>query len=73
MLRRWGPALQHDPAYNPNLTLELNDFSLASPPRPPATLRRESPSNGHAAHALSASDAAALDRLGTPGSMNGSS
>lgn len=34
MLRRWGPLLQRDPAYNPNLTLELNDFSLASPPRP---------------------------------------
>ncbi len=33
MLRRWGPALSRDPAYNPNLTLELNDFSLASPPR----------------------------------------
>jgi glycosyltransferase involved in cell wall biosynthesis len=34
MLMRWGPALTRDPAYNPNLTLELNDFSLASPPRP---------------------------------------
>ncbi|MEO5961611.1 MAG: glycosyltransferase family 2 protein, partial [Opitutaceae bacterium] len=34
MLRRWGAELQSDPAYNPNLTLELNDFSLASPPRP---------------------------------------
>ena len=31
--RRWGPVLTRDPAYNPNLTLELNDFSLASPPR----------------------------------------
>ena len=36
MLRRWGPVLQHDPAYNPNLTLEFTDFSLASPPRPRA-------------------------------------
>jgi glycosyltransferase involved in cell wall biosynthesis/phage shock protein A len=34
MLRRWGPAFQRDPAYNPNLTLEHTDFSLASPPRP---------------------------------------
>ena len=34
MLRRWGPALTRDPAYNPNLTLELTDFTLASPPRP---------------------------------------
>jgi GT2 family glycosyltransferase len=34
MLRRWGPILRQDPAYNPNLTLEHEDFSLASPPRP---------------------------------------
>jgi glycosyltransferase involved in cell wall biosynthesis len=34
MLLRWGSALTSDPAYNRNLTLELNDFSLASPPRP---------------------------------------
>jgi len=33
MLLRWGPLLTGDPAYNPNLTLELNDFTLASPPR----------------------------------------
>ena len=33
MLLRWGPALTRDPAYNPNLTLELTDFSLAAPPR----------------------------------------
>ena len=33
MMLRWGAALAHDPAYNPNLTLEFNDFSLASPPR----------------------------------------
>jgi hypothetical protein len=36
MLRRWGPIFQRDPAYNPNLTLEHTDFSLASPPRPAA-------------------------------------
>jgi len=34
MLKRWGSALTRDPAYNPNLTLELTDFSLAAPPRP---------------------------------------
>ena len=33
MLKRWGPQLQHDRAYNPNLTLEFTDFSLAAPPR----------------------------------------
>jgi hypothetical protein len=36
MLKRWEPILQKDPAYNPNLTLEVNDFSLASPPRSPS-------------------------------------
>jgi glycosyltransferase involved in cell wall biosynthesis len=33
MMRRWGPELTSDPAYNANLTLELTDFSLAAPPR----------------------------------------
>lgn len=33
MLHRWGDELQHDPAYNPNLTLENEDCSLAWPPR----------------------------------------
>ncbi|HWA10187.1 MAG TPA: glycosyltransferase [Opitutaceae bacterium] len=33
MMMRWGPELSSDPAYNANLTLELNDFSLAAPPR----------------------------------------
>jgi hypothetical protein len=33
MLERWGPLLEQDPAYNPNLTFEFPDFSLASPPR----------------------------------------
>lgn len=32
--KKWGDALQHDPAYNPNLTLTINDFTLALPPRP---------------------------------------
>lgn len=33
MKQRWGDLLQNDPAYNPNLTLEHEDFSLAWPPR----------------------------------------
>jgi GT2 family glycosyltransferase len=33
MGRRWGRHLLNDPAYNPNLTLEYEDFSLAWPPR----------------------------------------
>lgn len=33
MMRRWNGILASDPAYNPNLTLEHEDFSLASPPR----------------------------------------
>lgn len=32
MLARWKDVLQRDPAYNPNLTLEHEDFSLACPP-----------------------------------------
>ena len=30
---RWGFVLRNDPAYNPNLTLDREDFSLAWPPR----------------------------------------
>jgi GT2 family glycosyltransferase len=33
MQARWGEALLNDPAYNPNLTLEHEDFSWAWPPR----------------------------------------
>jgi GT2 family glycosyltransferase len=33
MQQRWGPLLECDPAYSPNLTLEAEDFSLAWPPR----------------------------------------
>ncbi len=33
MQRRWNGLLLQDPAYSPNLTLELHDFSLAWPPR----------------------------------------
>ena len=31
--KRWGAKLLSDPAYNPNLTLDHEDFSLAWPPR----------------------------------------
>jgi GT2 family glycosyltransferase len=33
MIERWGKMLYFDPAYNPNLTLDRIDFSLAFPPR----------------------------------------
>ncbi|MCL5982723.1 MAG: glycosyltransferase family 2 protein [Firmicutes bacterium] len=33
MQDRWGSLLLNDPAYSPNLTLELEDFSYAWPPR----------------------------------------
>ncbi len=34
MRGKWGELLDADPAYNPNLTLTINDFTLATPPRP---------------------------------------
>jgi len=33
MQDRWGKLIAHDPAYNPNLTLDSEDFDLAWPPR----------------------------------------
>lgn len=36
MKQRWGESLLVDPAYNPNLTLDREDFSFAWPPRNPA-------------------------------------
>jgi len=33
MQQRWGEILKNDPAYNPNLTLDRDDFSYAWPPR----------------------------------------
>ena len=33
MKQRWGATLKRDPAYNPNFTLEYEDFSLAWPAR----------------------------------------
>lgn len=35
MKQHWGAELACDPAYNPNLTLDAEDFSLAWPPRLP--------------------------------------
>lgn len=34
MRETWDGLLDNDPAYNPNLTLTINDFTLATPPRP---------------------------------------
>ncbi len=39
MTEKWGEALVNDPAYNPNLTLTINDFTLAVPPREWAPLK----------------------------------
>ncbi|HWA85170.1 MAG TPA: glycosyltransferase [Opitutus sp.] len=33
MRAQWGPLLDRDPAYNPNLSLHHEDFTLAFPPR----------------------------------------
>lgn len=33
MIKQWGNLITNDPAYNPNLTLADEDFSLAWPPR----------------------------------------
>ena len=35
MISKWSGMLRNDPNYNPNLTLEFEDFSLAWPPRLP--------------------------------------
>lgn len=36
---RWPHLLAHDPCYNPNLTMDAEDFSLAWPPRGPARIQ----------------------------------
>lgn len=38
MKAHWGPLLENDPAYNPNLSLDNEDFTLAWPPRLPGIL-----------------------------------
>ena len=38
MRDRWGELLDRDPAYNPNLTLDKEDFSLSLAPRVPHVL-----------------------------------
>ena len=40
MRTAWGEILDNDPAYNPNLTHTVNDFTLALPPRPWAPLEK---------------------------------
>jgi O-antigen biosynthesis protein len=39
MRQHWGEQLKNDPAYNPNLTLEAQDFGLTWPPRTPLLTR----------------------------------
>jgi len=50
MLERWGDVLNRDPYYNPNLTLQLEDFRISSHPKlnqPWADFRMTcSPKNG---------------------------
>ena len=43
MRKRWGHILDHDPAYNPNLTLQHEDFTLACPPRVPPLVTEAGP------------------------------
>ena len=38
MQLHWGNLLQNDPAYNPNLSLDTEDFGLAWPPRIPSAM-----------------------------------
>jgi GT2 family glycosyltransferase len=45
MHERWGDALRNDPAYNPNLTLDFEDFSLAWPPRLAGIAQGERPTS----------------------------
>jgi GT2 family glycosyltransferase len=37
MREKWGKDLLNDPNYNPNLTLDREDFSLADPPKTQST------------------------------------
>ena len=46
MQQRWAHWLSCDPAYNPNLTLKREDFSLAWPPRRPFVLPGSEPAPG---------------------------
>ncbi|MEP5765019.1 MAG: glycosyltransferase [Halieaceae bacterium] len=40
MQEKWGASLYQDPAYNPNLTLEFENFDFAWPPRPSSRSRQ---------------------------------
>jgi GT2 family glycosyltransferase len=44
MQKRWGERLVFDPAYNPNLTLEHENFALAFPPRRKSQIQDQSTS-----------------------------
>ncbi|MDH3705364.1 MAG: glycosyltransferase family 2 protein [Acidimicrobiia bacterium] len=46
MLDRWGPELLDDPAYNPNLALDADAFTLAREPRSATPWRRRAGSLG---------------------------
>jgi hypothetical protein len=48
MLDRWGDVLRSDPYYNPNLSLDATDFSLAGTPRITRPWRTQSPGNNPA-------------------------
>ena len=63
MNQHWGDLLRDDPAYNPNLTLDSEDFGLAWPPRVPSlqdmllTLTQHDPTQASSAcHAPYTSD-----------------
>ena len=45
MQERWGDVLRNDPYYNPNLSLEATDFSLAGTPRMTQPWRTGLPDN----------------------------
>jgi GT2 family glycosyltransferase len=45
MERRWGDFLHADPAYNPNMSLEIPGFELAQPPREAHAGRRPVPAS----------------------------
>ena len=57
MVKRWSDVLRNDPSYNPNLTLDHEDYGLSWPPRigPVEARRRPHPSRDGASRAGSRS------------------
>lgn len=47
MKTRWGHWFARDPAYNPNLTINFEDFSLATPPKATPRHFLQSPFSAH--------------------------